>query len=144
MTRPVLQYKLTGFEEFSKTLEELPDRVTKRVTQAAVTKAMRKGVKVLRDAAPRGDVSDPSRISEKFGPLHKNINVKKLRKTRRYEKGARIDTGNAPQGFWYEKGTRNQPARPWFLPAFSGAIGVILETLSAAMGEGIEKEAKKK
>ena len=135
--------KLSGFNDFSKLLKDLPNRVENKVVQSAVNVAMREGRNEIARAAP--DRKYPrSAASKKYGSLRKNLKVLKLRRVRKGQKGARIDTGKAFWGQFYEFGTRYQPARPWFGPAFAKASELILKRLYQAVGAGIEREATRK
>ena len=134
--------KLHGFEEFDRLLKDLGPRVGNRVLQGAVTGAIREGAKEIRKVAPQ-HLDKQSPASKKYGPLRKNIKVKRLRRVRPGEKAARVDTGNAFWGVMYELGTRHQPARPWFANAFRKARENIIKNLADRLKKGIEKEATK-
>ena len=134
---------LTGFNDFEKLLKELPTRVQKKILQKSVTGAMREIRTDMRNAAPR-DENGQSQASKEYGRLRKNIKVVKLKKTKPGEKGARITTGNAYWGYFYELGTRFQPARPWFRTQFASVQGKALKKLGELIGDGIEQEARKK
>lgn len=134
--------KLDGFDEFDKFLQKMPENVEKRVLQKSVNKALRSSQKALRAAAPRHK-GEQSAASKEYKELRKNIKVKRLRRTARGQKGARIDTGQAFWGYIYEKGSRYQAANPWFEPAFMGAKDNILKVLGVELGKNIEIEARK-
>lgn len=132
---------LRGAFELERMLRQLPQKVENKVLQKAVTSAAREGRKIIRAAAPRGDGSSVN--SKKYGTLRKNIRVIRLRRVGNGERAARIDTGNAFWGYIYEKGSRHQPARPWFEPAFHTAQEKMLSVLLKTVAAGIEKEARK-
>lgn len=134
--------KLTGFDGLSETLRELPTRVENKVLQKSVTAAARSVRKEFQNAAPR-DEEGQSPASELYGRGYRNIRVQRLKRTEKGQKGARITTGNAFWLYFYELGTRYQPARPWFLPTFQRLQKAILSELAKRIGEGIEKESKK-
>lgn len=138
-----LESKIEGFDELADLMKLLPAKVENRVAQKSVNSAMRAGRDAVKAAAPVFTGAQRSPISIKFGGLKKNVRLVRLKKAQKGQKGARVDTGNAPQGFWYEKGTRYQPARPWFLPAISRAREEIFRILGLELGAGIEEEAKK-
>lgn len=143
MTFKSIDVTFHGIKELDRKLGELPKRIENRVLQKAVTKAMREGRNIVKAAAPRAE-GDRSPPSKKYGSLRRNIRVIRLKRVRKGQKGARIDTGNAFWGVFYEKGTRRQPARPWFLPAFKRAQEVVLSALKRELGNGIEAEARKR
>jgi len=142
MAGELFSVKGEGFKEFDRMLDKLPENVAKRVLQKAVTKSLRTALKVIKVAAPRHK-GERSPASKEFKTLKQNLRVVKIRRTKRGQKGAMITTGNAFWGFIAEMGSRNQPARPWFLPAFRGVQDLILSTLGVELGKGIEDEAKK-
>ena len=139
----IVDIKMEGFKELSSLLEQLPVRVEKKVLQGAVTGAMREARKEIKAAAPKHlDKQSPS--SKQYGTLQKNIRVIRLKRVRKGEKGARVDTGNAFWGYIYEMGSRYQAARPWFLPAFNRSLATIADTLRKRIADGIDREARAK
>lgn len=134
--------KLGGYKEFDNLLRNLPGNIAGRALQSAVTGAIREAAKDIRKAAPRND-GDQSPASEKYGPIRKNIKVKRLRRTDRGQRGARVDTGKAFWAVFYEKGTRYQPARPWFKQAFENATPKVLANFRDRLQTAIEKEVIK-
>jgi len=134
---------LKGFEDFEKKMKDMPARTLKKVLRPSLSAVIKFARDQIRDAAPR-HVDRQSPISKKFGPLYRNIKFKIMRKNRSGELGARVDTGNAPQGFWYEKGTRYQPARPWFEPKFRAISDGLLKMLGELIGKGIERVSEEK
>lgn len=137
-----IEAELSGFDEFDNLLKKLPERVEKRVLQKSVNKALRSSQKAFKAAAPR-HTGEQSPASKEYGTGRKNIKVKKLRRVRKGQKAARLDTGNAFWLYIYEKGSRYQPARPWFLQAFQKSREAILNVLRDELGKNIESEAKK-
>ena len=131
-----------GFKELERKLEKLEPRVQRRVLQGAVTSAIRKGRKQIKDAAPVGE--ERSVNSLKYDRLTKNLKVKRLKRTKANEKASRVDTGDAFWALFYELGTKTQPARPFMALAFQRAIPEMLKQLGDRLKIGIEKEAKKK
>jgi len=131
---------ITGFDQLDKLLQRLPERVEKKILQKSVNKAMRTVLKDFKAAAPvhTGEQSD---ASERYGTIKKNLKVVRLRRTKRGQKGARIDTTDSFWAHIYEFGSRSQPARPWFLPVFRKSEVTILKALGAELGKNIEKEA---
>lgn len=142
MSQIKFKMELKGFNELNKSLSQLPDRVENRVLQKSVNAAMREALKDVKAAAPR-DTGERSPASQEYGPLWKNLKVRKYRNTKKNQKGARMDTGNAFWAVFYELGTARQPARPFFGPAFRKASEKVLKKLRVELGKNIEKEAKK-
>ena len=136
-----METKLSGFDEFDRFLQKMPEKTEKKILQKSVTKAMRQGQKAAKEAAPV-HLDEQSPASKEFGTLKKNIKVQRIKRTPRGQKGARLHTGDAFWGYIYETGSRYQPANPWFLPAFTSAQHEILRTLGQELGKNIEKEAK--
>lgn len=137
------EMKLEGTRELDSLLARLPERLEKRVMQNAVSGAARVAARDIRKAAPRGE-PPRSAASERYKPLHKNIRVRAIRGIKAPGvKGARISTGDAFWGLFYELGTRFQPARPWFGPAFDGARNKALSELIVRIRKGVHKEVQK-
>lgn len=135
--------KLEGFAEFDKLLKTLPRNVENRVLQGAVNAAARVGYKAIKAAAPVHKIFQ-SVASKKYGPLKKNLRVVTSKKDKkRGKRGAYITTGDAFWAYIYEKGSRNQPARPWMLPAFKASYVEMLKALQDRLGAGIIREATK-
>lgn len=134
--------EIKGGKEAAKLLDELPEKITNRVIQAAVMGAAREGAKGIRASAPTA--KEPSDASKKYGPLRKNIRVSRLKPRGRNERGAKIHTGNAFWGFIYEIGSRFQPARPWFKPRFESDRQKILGRLVELIKSGFDREVKRK
>ncbi len=135
--------KLEGFSDFDKLLRQLPQRIENNVIQGAATGALRIGAKAVKSRAPV-HLEFQSAASKKYGPLKVNIKVKQSKRDRQKgQRGAYITTGDAFWGYIYEKGSRYQTARPWFLPAFTGAVPAMLKEVAKRLGDGIIREASK-
>lgn len=137
----MIDVKVGGLENLDKMLRQLPSNIEKRVLQSAVTSAIREGRKEIKKSTPRGAKQSPA--SKKYGALRTNLRVKRLRRTEKNEKASRVDTGRAFWAVFYEKGTRHQPARPFFEPAFKRAEGAIIKKLAERIKAGIEREVNK-
>lgn len=137
-----MEIKLEGFEGFDRLLGELPKVVEKRILQTSVNAAARLGARKIRKNAPRG--AKNSKSSKTYKPLRKNIRVTRLKRVPRNTRAARISTGDAFWGYIYEKGSRYQPARPFFEPAFKSSRTGMVKELGDRIGAGIKKEAKKR
>jgi hypothetical protein len=138
-----LKYSLEtqGFKELNNLLKQLPKNVENRVLSRSVMGAARLGVKFIKAAAPVG--LEPSEASKKYGSLKKNIRAGRAKRKKKSTKEAMLHTGDAFWGWIIERGKHDQPARPWFVPAFQNATGQMLEELKKRLGMGIEQEAKK-
>ena len=130
--------RLQGFKELDKVLKALPGRLAERELTSAVRAGARVIVKEARARAPRGAV--PSEMSKKFGPLHKKIRARRVRKTRHSVEFA-IDTGSAWYGALLEFGTKDIAPRPWMTPAFDTSAQPALAKIGTALAKGIEKTA---
>lgn len=139
----IIKTEMSGFKDFDKVLNKLPKNIENRVLQKSTNKAMRAGLRDMKAAAPVHKRGEQSKASIEYKSLKRNLKVKRLRRTSRGQKASRIDTGKAFWGVFFELGTRSQPARPWFLPAFQKAQTKVLDTLKIELGKGIEDEAKK-
>ena len=139
----MIKVELKGFKELEETLRLLPDRVEKRVLQSAVTSAVRIARREIKKSAPVGQ--EASSVQKKYGykKLKQSLKVKRLRRVEGSERAARVDTGTAFWATFYEKGTRNQPARPFFKPAFERSKNEMLKKLAERLDAGITKEVKK-
>ncbi len=130
---------ITGAKELERVLRKLPRRLAER----ELTSAARAGANVIRKEArvraPRG--SDPSAASEKFGPLHKNIRVARVKKTGLSVEMA-IHNGRAFWGSFLEFGTRHISARPWMSPAFDTTVRPALAKVGERLGKGLENTAQ--
>jgi HK97 gp10 family phage protein len=136
--------RLEGFEELSKKLQDLPDNVTNRVLQKAVTGSIRAALRTIKASAPVGRGVSSVQLKYGYKKLKKSLKVKRLKPENRYERASKIDTGNAFWARFYELGTKKQPARPFFAPAFRRSEKEMIDELAKRIGEGIQKEALKK
>lgn len=137
-----VKMELHGFKELNKALKDLPKNVENRVLQRSVTGAMRSVLKDFKAAAPvHLDAQSPA--SKKYGTLKKNIRVSNRKRKQKNSRTSTVHTGDAFWGYIYEKGSRRQPARPWFLPTFSRLSESVLKVLRERLGKGIEDEFKK-
>lgn len=138
-----IEGKLSGFSEFESMLDDLPTRVVNRVLQQATTGAMREAEPAMIDAVPEHK-DKQSAASQQYGDARSNIKVEALKNVHKGQKGARITTGNAFWLYFYEIGTRHQPARPFFANTFRSLIDTVLSYLADKIGEGIERQAIEK
>ncbi|NFV79999.1 HK97-gp10 family putative phage morphogenesis protein [Magnetospirillum aberrantis] len=141
MTR-LTQSRVVGLRDARAILKKLPQNVQRRV----LNNATRAGATVMKGAvrrkAPIG--VEPSDLSEKYGPLKDNIRIVRLKRgVPKDQAEYRVDTGNAPQGFWAEFGTSRQPARPWFRPAADSAWSRAVARIKERLAAGVAREAEK-
>jgi len=132
---------IKGFDEVKKLLDQLPDKVSRRIAQSAVTSAARVVQKEVKKAAPRG--TEPSNASRKYGRLRDNIRVIRLRFVKDGQVAARVDTGSAFWALFIEFGTRYIAAKPWFSPAFNNAAGAAFDKMRDTLARRLEKETEK-
>lgn len=139
----MIKFDLQGFEEADKALRELPEQLQKFALQDATRTAIREARKEIKAAAPRG--RGVTSVQKKYGykKLKNSLRVKNLRRIKKAQAGARVDTGTAFWAYFYEKGTRNQPARPFFQPAFERSKGRVMKKLSEVLFKNIDKQWKK-
>lgn len=134
------EIKTTGFKEFDKVLAQFPPMVQNRIAQGVASTGGRVIRREIKKSAPV-DADERSPLSLKFGRLKDNIRLYPMKGVKfRGQKGARIDTGKAPWGYWLEKGTRYIAARPWFVPAFDRASQTAIQAMRDYFLPRMEKE----
>ena len=130
---------MSGAKELERVLKKLGPKLAER----ELLKAARAGANVIlkeaRARAPRG--SDPSAASKKYGPLHKNVKVVRMKKTG-FSVEMAIHNGKAFWGGFLEWGTKDIAARPWMSPAFDTTVRPALAKVGQRLGKGLEKTAK--
>lgn len=128
--------QVLGFKEIEQVLKALPGRLAER----ELTNATRAGANVIRKEAraraPRGGVS--SAMSKKFGPLHKKIRSRRVKKTRRSVEFV-INEGSAFYGKFLEFGTKNIAPQPWITPAFDTKASAAVQKVFERLAKGVEK-----
>lgn len=134
--------RIDGLKELNDLLVKLPQNVENRVLQKAVNGALKVAFSDIQRKAPKHLTNEQSENSRRYGSILANLRFKVSKKARGF-RSAKIDTGNSFWAFFYEKGSRNQPARPWFDPAFKAAAQKILTRLEELLDKGIQEEAKK-
>jgi HK97 gp10 family phage protein len=135
-------FNLVGFEETRELLKRAPATVERRVLQKATNAGAREGAKAVRRNTPR-HLDEQSPASKQYGPGFKNIRTRKLRRVPKGSKGTRIDTGNAFWLYFYELGTRYQPARPFFARTVRAVKDAIFNAMAKSMRENIPKEMER-
>lgn len=135
--------KVSGFNEFSNLLKQLPRTVENKILREATRDTLKEVVlQPMKDNAPRNQ-GDRSPASKEYGTLRSNIRVASLKKKRKGVQGAVISTGRAFWGYILEKGSRYIPANPWFTPVFTSRQESMIQTLGEKIGKGIEDEAER-
>ncbi len=131
--------QVQGFKEIEQVLKALPGKLAER----ELTNAVRAGANVIRKEAraraPRGGV--PSEMSKKFGPLHKKIRARRVKKTRRSVEFV-VNEGSAFYGALLEFGTKDIAPRPWITPAFDVSAPAAVQKVGERLGKGVEKVTK--
>ena len=138
-----VKYEVKGLQELDRALKQLPPELDNKVLQKATDDAMKEALPALQHAAPKHATGEQSAASKEYGSVLANLGTVRKKSVRKGQKGSLISTGNAFWSWFYEFGTRHQPARPWFVPAFRGASRKVLDKLSSALGDGIEKAFEK-
>lgn len=134
--------RVSGLAEARSALKRLPPNVQRRVLRAAVRAGATVLRKEVRARAPVGD--EQSEYSKRYGTTRKNIRIIRLKRGIPADAAAfRVDTGDAMQAYWYEYGTRHQPARPFFRPAVDQAWQRAVNAMKERLAAGIEREARK-
>jgi len=138
-----MEVEFKNFKEMDNFLGTLSKRLENKFLQAMVNDAMRKAaLPVMKARAPRHK-EEQSKWSKYYGSIIKNLKVSKTG-AKKGGKGAKIDTGRAFWAYFFEKGTRYRPAKPWFNDAFISAKDVIIAHLIPSLKTAIEREAKRK
>ena len=130
--------QVEGFKEIERVLKAMPDKLAERELTNAVRAGANVLVKEARARAPRGAV--PSEMSQKFGPLHKKIRARRVKKTRRSVEFV-VNEGSAWYGGLFEFGTKHIAARPWLTPAFDTTAPAAVQKVGERLGKGVEKVA---
>lgn len=121
--------QITGLRELDTALKALPLRVRELVADSAA----RAGANTIKREwvrrAPRG--AETSALREKFGPLHKNIKVKRMTKLGPTATGFLIHEGNAFWAWFVEFGT-GQPPQPFARPGFDAAAQPSIAAMTKA------------
>lgn len=138
--------KLEGARELQRLLERLPLKAQRRVFKKAHKAAGKVIVKAARALVPK-----------RSGLLKKSLfaHPKRLRRDnsimaviigpRRRFHGTfeGVKTTASKYAHLVERGSANQPARPFLRPALAASGGEAIRVLGDAVGKGIEKEAMK-
>ena len=110
---------IEGLRELDKALGDLPIKVRELVAESAA----RAGANVIKKEwirrAPRGTIVNSK--NAEFGPLHKNIKVKKMTKLGKSAAGFLVHEGDAFWAWFVEFGT-GQPPQPFARPGFDAAV----------------------
>lgn len=135
--------ELAGLPELKRLLDELPEKVQRKVMRGAVSAGATVVVKEARRSAPRSK-GERSPASLRYGQLHKNIRKKYLsRRSRKNGATYRVDVGSSFWGAFEEFGSSHQAPDPFFGPAFDRSKGRAQERMAEMVGKGIEREAAK-
>ena len=146
--------RLHGAREMEAVLKQLPDYIAKRVVVGALRQA---AVPILEEAqrlAPVGQESKgrvrlrrskSGKVSiSNYGKLKLNLGIVNVPdKKTQYSATVAVSVRKAFWGMFVEFGTRFMSARPFMRPAFDAKKFEALNRLGEALGEGIEKAAKK-
>lgn len=130
---------IEGLRELDKALGDLPIKVRELVAESAA----RAGANVIKKEwirrAPRGTIVNSK--NAEFGPLHKNIKVKKMTRLGKTAAGFIVHTGNAFWGHFVEFGF-GQPAQPWARPGFDTSGQPAIAKFTAAFKSKFTSVAK--
>lgn len=132
-------FRLRGVEELQAVLRRLPQRMQDRVYDGAVRGGAQAFRRAVRARTPVGaDEPHP-----KYGRGRANIRATRDRERPRHSPRYIVHTGRAFWLMFYEFGTRHQPARPFFRPAFDESPQAVLKGMTRALGAGLAREARK-
>lgn len=128
---------IIGLDDFLKDLEELPKAIQKKLVARALREASAPIRERMAETAPDDPTTPGSQIRENIG-----INV-----TEQTADHALAYIGPTRQGFvggFAELGTAHQTATPFIGPAFDEMVDDAVKIIAEVLGEGIEKEMKKR
>lgn len=134
--------KWDGFKEFDNLLAQLPRNVEERVIQKAVNKVLKNVLPEFMRRAPKHKTGEQSKMSKEYGSILANLRVRPTR-SQPGSRGARVTTGNAFWAYFFDKGTRHQPARHWYDRVFAALSEKLLSALGVEIDAGVEREVKK-
>lgn len=148
--------ELEGFNELSRKLSALGEKVGGKALRSATLSAMLPALRAAQAAAPRGNPpfkggADPYPVKTYKGRLRtpgfasRNIARKSFLKRQKTTAVALL--GVKPEAFYainfVEFGTSSQPRKPWLEPSFHSSQGAIISKLGAQLKTLIQKAAKK-
>lgn len=128
------KFEIKGAKATEQVLKKLPNAMRGRVLRAAASA----GGRVVRDTAK---LSAP--VGE-TGETRESIAVRTQKESGRNSVTVRVGpTRRAFYAFFGEFGTSNQPARPWFRPAWDASKGRALNKIGDSLGKAITRAAKR-
>lgn len=143
-----------GARELERVLKQLPDYIAKRV----VVGALRQGAKVvLAEAQARAPVGQEAKgrlqlrrnrrgkiVVANPGKLKQSLGIVTVAAKRTaHSATVAVSVRKAYWGLFLEFGTRKMAARPFLGPAFEATKGAALEAFGRALGDGMEKAARR-
>lgn len=129
---------VSGFNELSSLFKELPKRVNNKILQKATREGMKEALPTVKQAAPRNSGNKKSKASQDYGPLNKQVKVRRIRMEGN-RRGTKISTGTAFYGYILDKGSRYVPAKPWFDQAFESKETAVIAKFKSVMDEELAK-----
>ena len=146
--------RLHGAREMEAVLKQLPDYIAKRVVVGALRQAAQPILDEARRLAPVGQESKgrvrlrrtkSGKVSiSNYGKLKLNLRIVNVPdKKTEHSATVAVSVGKAFWGMFLEFGTRHMLKQPFMRPAFEAKKFEALNRLGEALGEGIEKAAKK-
>ncbi len=134
---PVVSATFVGFENLSKTFDELSAKLQRAALRKTVSKSARPVRKEMRRL-----VSKDTRATQKGIGISVSVksagNVEASIGVRRKAKGSPASTVHI-----LEKGSKNQPARPFMRPALDNKKGEVVKIFTSELGGEIAKVAAK-
>ena len=138
MAKPV---KLEGFRELDAALAQLP----KNIERSLLLRVAKKAMAPVRDRAKANAPRDQGDLADSIVMQASRLTrAAKSQDRKRPKKGVRLYVGTADKaGFLQEFGTVNQPAQPFFRPAWDGEKETLIVKVGRDLGPEIEKTAKR-
>jgi HK97 gp10 family phage protein len=138
------QYRITGASELDRVLKQLPTQVAKKELTGAVMAGADIVRKNAQSRAPfRFEPSGPIQRSKGVtypGELKRSIR-RRVQKMGTASVTVAVGIGRAFWGMFREFGTRHEPARPWFRPAWDESKLAALNKIGLELGKRIEAAA---
>lgn len=132
-----MSVEIKGLEELIKKLNDLPDKLEKKVIRAAV----RQGANIIKDKAKRyvpvdkGDLRDSIKVSG--ARAQKGVIAFRIRPTKNKQKGKSVF-----YGYFQEFGTSKMAAHPFMRPAYDEAGEDVLNKVIDTVKSKLDKVTK--
>jgi HK97 gp10 family phage protein len=129
-------FDLRGVRAYKDLLKKLPQGARKKVVRAALRKGARPIVTAARAAAPRRT----GRLRKSIGTV---VATEEGKLVAHIGPRSGIKSGGVFYGHLVEFGRSGVGARPFLRPAFDAKAGEAVKLMGGALGQAIEKEARR-